>query len=234
VTDKRAVQIPLPFQRFDHYELAHYLPGANAHVLKHLTGPDAATAFTYLWGEPGTGKSHLLQAVCTRESAAGRRTAYIPLAQHATLAPELLEGMEQLELVCIDDLEWIAGAGDWERALFNLFNRLRDAGHGLVVAAGTGPRGMPVQLADLQSRLQSGFTFHLQPLAETDRLAALRRRAALRGMELSDEVTAYVLRRVPRDMHSLFELLDRLDQASLEAKRKITVPFVKELLDSEV
>lgn len=230
-----ATQIPLPFQRFDHRELEHYLPGANRYVLEHLGGLAAGAtgfAFTYLWGEHGTGKSHLLQAMCTRAAATGARGAYLPLRDREVLAPELLEGLEQLELVCIDDLDAVTGYADWERALFSLFNRLREAGRTLVASAAASPRGLAVSLPDLHSRLQSGVTFHLQPLAETDRVTALQQRARLRGIELTDEVTRYIVRRVPRDMHTLFGLLDRLDRASLQAKRKITVPFVKELLDS--
>lgn len=232
--EKSAVQIPLSFQHFDHYELKHYRPGENRHVLEHLDESITAgrPTVTYLWGERGTGKSHLLQALCTRIAADGGRGAYIPLGQRENLAPELLEGLEQLDLICIDDLEEVAGDNGWERALFNLFNRIRENGRSLILAAAMSPKGLPVILPDLQSRLQSAIIFHLQPLDEEERVAALKQRAGLRGIELTDEVTAYIVRRVPRDMHSLFALLDRLDQASLEAKRKITIPFVRDLLES--
>lgn len=231
--EKSAVQIPLSFQHFDHHELEHYRPGENRHVLEYLNGfiLQGRPGATYLWGERGTGKSHLLQALCTRNSSDGGRGAYIPLEQRDSLAPELLEGLEQLDLICIDDLEEVTGDSGWERALFNLFNRVRENDGSLILAAAMSPKGLPVLLPDLQSRLQSATIFHLQPLSEAERVAALRHRASLRGIELTEEVTAYIVRRVPRDMHSLFQLLDRLDQASLQAKRKITIPFIRELLD---
>ncbi len=235
MTDKQALQIPLPFQRFDHFELEHFRAGDNALVLDHLQRLAAGgrADITYLWGERGSGKSHLLQAMCTRLAGTAARTAYIPLQERGALAPNLLEDLEQLDLVCIDDLDTIAGDPEWETAVFNLFNRVKEAGRLLILAATMSPNGLPVALPDLRSRLQSTVIFHLQPLNESDRIAALQQRAALRGMKLGDEVTRYIVRRVPRDMHTLFGLLDRIDRVSLEAKRRITVPFVREVLDSE-
>jgi len=232
--EKSAVQIPLSFQDFDHHDLKHYRPGKNRHVLKHLHELifEGDPAVTYLWGERGTGKSHLLQALCTRVAAYERRSAYIPLSQRAAgLMPALLEGLEQLDLVCIDDLEEVVGDSGWEQALFNLFNRIRENRRSLILTAAMSPNGLPLRLPDLRSRLQSATIFHLQPLNEEERVAALKQRAELRGIGLNDEVTAYLVRRVPRDMHSLFQLLDRLDRAGLQAKRKITIPFIRELLE---
>lgn len=232
----RPAQIPLPFRQYDHSRLDQFSGGDNGAVLEHLAGlrPDTGRSITCLWGESGTGKSHLLQAMCTAMAGYGGRSAYLPLRQHAVLDPAMLQGLEQLDLVCMDDVESIAGLPDWEDAIFHLFNGLADAGRLLIFSAAVSPRGLPLQLPDLKSRLQSGLTFHLLPLPEAERLAALRERARQRGLELSEEVMTYMIRRLARDTHSLFRLLDRLDEASLSAKRKLTVPFVKELLeDSE-
>lgn len=231
--EKDVVQIPLSLRHFDRYELEQYRPGANQHVLDHLHGDtnNRTAGVTYLWGERGTGRSHLLQGLCNRVSAQGRRAAYIPLDQRQSLAPELLDGLEQLDLVCVDDLEEVAGESHWERALFNLFNRIREHGRSLALTASMSPKALPLRLPDLQSRLQSATVFHLQPLDEPERVEVLKQRAGQRGIELADEVTTYIVRRVPRDMHSLIQLLERLDRASLAAKKKITVPFVRELLE---
>lgn len=228
----RAGQIPLPFRQYDHYDLEQYCAGRNREVLEHLHGlRPGGGGVTCLWGESGTGKSHLLQAMCMRMAVQGGRSAYLPLGEHAALEPEMLLGLDVLQLVCVDDMDAIAGIGAWEQAVFNLFNGLVEAGHTLIFSASVSPRGLPLTLPDLKSRLQSGLIFHLRPLPETDRLQALRQRARLRGLELSDEVTAYLSKRLARDTHSLFRFLDRLDQASLAAKRRLTVPFVRELLD---
>ena len=157
--------------------------------------------------------------------------AYIPLQQHAVLSPVLLEGLEQLDIVCIDDLDQVAGVNQWELAVFNLFNAMIDAGKPLLFAANASPKGIPVSLADLKSRLGWGMTFHLKPLNEEERFRMLQRRAELRGLVLSDEITAYLARRLPRDMRTLLDILDRLDEASLAAKKKLTIPFVRELLE---
>ena len=228
-------QLPLPFDKFDRFEFDQFWPGENDQAVKYLMGLFGGRERqpVYLWGEKSTGKSHLLQAVCTRAASLAMNVAYIPLRQHPVLSPVLLEGLEQLDILCIDDLDQVAGIEQWERALFNLFNEMFDAGKRLVFAANAGPKGIPVRLADLKSRLAWGVTFHLKPLNEEERFRLLQRRARLRGLVLSDELTAYLARRVPRDIQTLLDFLDRLDKASLAAKKKLTIPFVRELLERD-
>lgn len=230
-----ARQIPLPFARFEKLDFALYLPGRNREAVVQLQniGADSAPGNLYLWGNPGTGKSHLLQALCTRAADSRGTTAYIPLSQLDELSTEMLEGLEQLDLVCIDDLQRVAGITHWEQALFHLFNRLRDNARSLVIAATSSPGGIGIELPDLKSRLSWGLTYHLQPLREAECLTALQQRARARGFTLPDEVAAYLVKRIPRDTHTMFQLLDRLDQASLAEKKRLTVPFVRRLLDSD-
>ena len=142
----------------------------------------------------------------------------------------MLEEIERLDLVAIDDLEQVVGRKRWEEALFHAFNRLRDAGKRLVVAADASPRQLPVKLPDLASRLTWGVTFQVQGLDDAGRLAALQLRARVRGMALPDEVARFILHRGPRRLGELFEILATLDQASLSAQRKLTIPFVKQAL----
>jgi DnaA family protein len=185
----------------------------------------------YLWGASGVGLTHLLQASC--HNAESRRLAvqYLPLREMTGFAPEaLLEGLEELDMVCLDGLESVAGDPTWERALFNLYNALRDAGRLLLVAAPQNPRELNIQLPDLRSRLQWGVILKVQPLDDTDKQQALMRRARERGMELNEEVASYIVQRVPRDMNQLFCYLHRLDHASLAEQRKLTIPFVKKTL----
>jgi len=114
--------------------------------------------------------------------------------------------------------------------VFHLFNRLRDSGRRLLLAATASPRELGVGLPDLQSRLSLALVFQLQPLSDEDKLRALQLRASRRGLHLTDEVGRFILTRGARSMSALFELLDRLDQASLQAQRKLTIPFLKEVL----
>ena len=193
-------QLPLPFDKFDRFEFDRFWPGENAQVVAYLVrlvdGQEHQPVF--IWGEKTTGKSHLLQAVCTRAYSLDMNVAYIPLQQHAVLSPVLLEGLEQLDIVCIDDLDQVAGVNQWELAVFNLFNAMIDAGKPLLFAANASPKGIPVSLADLKSRLGWGMTFHLKPLNEEERFRMLQRRAELRGLVLSDEITAYLAPANPR------------------------------------
>ncbi len=185
----------------------------------------------YLWGDHGTGKSHLLQAACTLAATQQKKVIYIPLTERSQMSADMLSGMETLDIVCIDDIDAVSGDADWEVALFNLYNQLLAARRTLIVSARTSPAGLTLQLPDLKSRLAAGVAWHIAPLEEKDRLLALQQRARIRGFELSDEVMEYLARRVARDMHSLFSWLDRLDQATLVSKKKLTVPFVRELLE---
>ena len=188
--------------------------------------------FIYLWGTEGVGKSHLMQAACHALSARGERSVYLPLDEPG-LAPEMLEGLEQIALVAVDNLDAIAGQPEWEAALFHLYNRMRDQEQGVLLFASTQPlASLAIGLSDLQSRLAWGLVFQLRALGDDEKLAALQQRADQRGFELSDDVGRYLLHHYPRDMTALFELLAMLDRRSLAEQRRLTIPFVKETVGS--
>ncbi len=226
-------QIPLAFSKFEQIDFDLYEAGQNQVALMHLQALPSAQdkKNIYLWGACGTGKSHLLQAVCTAAAKTRSSIAYIPLSQADLLSPEMLDGLEFLELVCLDDLDAIAGNSDWEQAIFHLYNRSRETQSPLLMTAGYSPLGSPIQLADLKSRLAWDHVFHLLPLDDNEALIALKKRAHSRGFELPADVADFLLRRVARDMHNLFAILEQLDKASLIAKKKLTIPFLKDLLD---
>ena len=224
------VQIPLGLSLKDSATFANFVSGENevaVHGLMQCAEGKGDSLF-YLWGE--TGKTHLLQAVCHQAASAGRAISYIPLRQKEDFSVDVLQGLESLQLICIDDLDAIAGDQDWELAMFSLFNRLRDSGTQMIVTASAKPADIGIQLPDLVSRMGWGLVFHLQSLNDEKKLQALQLRAKTRGFELPDESGKYLMRRFPRDMHALFEILDRLDQASMVAQRRLTIPFVKEVL----
>ncbi len=231
----KPIQLPLGVRLRDDATFANYYPGANAAALgyvERLCEADAGwtESLMYLWGSDGVGRTHLLQAACLRFEQRGESAVYLPLADVVQLGPELLDNLEQCELVCLDDLDAIAGNAVWEEALFHLFNRLRDSGRRLLLAAGAAPRELLVQLPDLKSRLTLALVFQLQTLSDEDKLRALQLRASRRGLHLTDEVGRFILTRGTRSMSALFELLEQLDQASLQAQRKLTIPFLKETL----
>ena len=147
-----------------------------------------------------------------------------------SLDPGMLAGLEALEFLCIDDLDAVCGDAAWEEALFHLFNRVAAAGGAWVAAADRSPGTLPVRLADLGSRLAWGTSYRLKPLDDEARAQLLVERAARRGLRINRETADYLIRRSPRETGETLALLDRLDRASLAAKRRITIPFAREVL----
>jgi DnaA family protein len=227
----RFTQLPLGVHLRETATFANYYPGVNQDVVDLLRDSVAAKREPiYLWGGRGSGKTHLLQAVCHLESSRAQPLAYFPLREMATLSPEVLEGVEHLPLVIVDDIDAVAGQAEWERALFHLYNRIREQDGQLIMAGAHSPAAIGILLPDLRTRLAAGLVLQLRALSDQDKAEAVRLQARQRGMDMPEEVAVYLLRRCSRDMTALFALVDLLDQASLAAQRKLTVPFVKEVL----
>lgn len=206
----------------------------NALALQSLTSWlafNSADPFVYLWGAPGCGLSHLLQAACHEAERAGRRSQYLPLKELGSAAPTgVFEALEQFDLVCLDDISAVLGKPAWEEALFHLFNRLREHGCRLLVSAASAPRDLPCQLPDLASRLAWGTVFRVEALTDEEKQKALQLRAHSFGLELGDEAARFLLHHTGRDTHSLFAALRTLDRVSLAEKRKLSIPLIKEAL----
>lgn len=205
----------------------------NALVVSSLLNffNDQQENFIYLWGASGSGVTHLLQAVCHQSQEKNLSFQYLPLRELVGYSPEeLCNGLEVLDLICLDGFEAVAGRQDWEKALFNLFNRMQEQRHKLIISANASVRELPVKLADLSSRLQWGLTLHLQNMTDIEKQSALQMRAKVRGLELTDEVSQFLIQRLARDTNELFWQLQRLDNASLQEQRKLTIPFVKKVL----
>ncbi|MFI8481514.1 DnaA regulatory inactivator Hda [Pseudomonas sp. NPDC078700] len=231
----KPIQLPLGVRLRDDATFANFYPGANAAALgyvERLCEADAGwtESLIYLWGAHGVGRSHLMQAACLKFEQRDELAVYLPLADVAIHGIALLDNLERCELVCLDDLETVAGQPVWEEALFHLFNRLRDSGRKLLLSANTSPRELKIKLPDLKSRLTLALVFQLQGLSDEDKLRALQLRASRRGLHMSEEVGRFILTRGERSMNALFDLLEQLDQASLQAQRKLTIPFLKETL----
>lgn len=224
-------QLPLPIRLRASSVFASYHPGPNADVVTTLGDLSAlATPAVFVYGAAGVGKTHLLQALCARAGEQQRAASYLPLRELVGYGPELLLGAEHMALVCLDDAGAVLTQPDWNRALFNLYRELDERGGKLVLADEQPPASIAFSLRDLSSRLLAGTVLRVQPLDESDQVAALRLHAGQRGMELPDDVAGFLLRRLPRDMHSLCDFLDELDLASLTAQRRLTVPFVSQIL----
>lgn len=235
---KKPLQLSLNVHLNDDATLDNYFTpcvGGNAlalHAVRELVANNPSERFVYLWGAEGVGRSHLLQAACNAASASGLLCQYFPLDELTTFDAELLfENLEQINLICLDNLQHVLGQQHWDHALFHFYNRLRDKPHcRLLVSANCAPRDLASSLPDLVSRMAWGVAFHLSQLSDTEKILALKLRANTRGIELSDEVLTFILNHAPRAMNELFECLERIDKASLVEKRRVTIPFIKDAL----
>ncbi len=236
-----AAQLPLalrfpPDQRFETFVAA---PEGALAQLRELArgegGAGSAATAVYIAGPAATGKTHLLLAACAEAEAAGRRTAYLPLAAAAGRLRDALDAFEHADVVALDGLEAVAGSRDDGVlddciALFDAHNRARDAGRSLLYAARVAPDALELVLPDLRSRLSQCARIALEPLDDSGRAEVLRLRAQRRGLQIDDAAIDWLLKRVDRDLVSLTTLLDRLDRESLAAQRRLTVPFLRSVL----
>ena len=225
-------QLSLSVRLRDEATFENYYTGSQQALVAQLQNlcvkPQQSERLLYVWGS--IGRSHLLQATCWQFEQQGERSLYLPLVEVLAHGPTLLEGADQCALVCIDDIHLLAGQLQWQETIFHLFNRVRDEGRCLLLSSNCAPRDLTFELADLCSRLSQMLIFHVPNLSDENKLSALQLRAHKRGLELSDEVGRFILSRGERSMQSLFFILEQLDQQSLQAQRKLTIPFIKEVL----
>lgn len=226
-------QLPLAIRLPRQPDLDSFIPGPNATAVAavHACASGGAEPHLHLWGGSGSGKTHLLLGACRAVQRQGGTSQYLDLRHHPQLHVAMLQGLEQLELLGLDNVEAIAGNGPWEQAVFDLFNRLREAGARLLTAADAPAAELPLKLADLRSRLGWGPGFRLRPLDDTARMELLQRSATARGMELTPGAARYILNHCPRDLHSLEALLDRLDHRSLAEQKQPTIAVIRRALD---
>ena len=205
--------------------LDNFVPGRNEELVAALyaTAHGASSEqFIYLWGAPGSGRSHLLRAAVAAARAAGKPATFFESGAREFDAPD--------DAFCaVDDVHLLDAQA--QIALFNLHNRIK-AGNGTLLASGNAAPPQLALRADLMTRLGAGLVFRVHGLNEEEKVAALRRHAQARGFELSSEVVAYLLRHVQRDLPSLLALLDALDRYSLASRRAITLPLLRELLNA--
>ena len=220
-------QLTLGIRLRDDATFDNYFAGQNEQVVHNLQNQQEP--YVFLFGENGSGKSHLLQAACHETGNKGLPVVYLPLAEEG-LMPAMLDNLENMSLIALDDIQKVIGDEDWERALFNLYNRVREKGVSMLVASAEPLASLNIKLADLKSRLSWGPIFQLSSMSDTEKQLALQLRAKNRGLDLADDVVKYLLKRSPRNMNSLFALFEKLDKASMVEKRKLTIPFIKDYL----
>ncbi|TKB44369.1 DnaA regulatory inactivator Hda [Thalassotalea mangrovi] len=184
----------------------------------------------YLFGNNGVGKSHLLHASCAHASKLGLSSVCLPMAELVDMPVEVLADLEQVDLICLDDLQLIADSNYWQRAIFDLYNRVIENDKKIILSGNDSAAQLGISLPDLLSRITWGMVDQVKPLNDTEKTEALILRAKLRGIDLNEETARYLINRLSRDMKSLIDSLDTLDKASIREQRKITIPFIKSVL----
>ncbi len=220
-------QFSFDFRLRNEFTIDNYLASEANRELLNTLKQDLQHELYLVWGGPGSGKSHLLQACCVIHENA----VYLPLLDYAGSGDSVLDGLEQLDLVCIDDIQEVLGLLHWEEKLFALYNALQQAGSHLLLASNTAPTALTFTLPDLKSRFAAGMVYHLHELNDAQKLQALKIRAQAIGMPLEDEVLQYICARAERSTQHLFQLLDELAECTLNEKRRLTVPFIKSLMN---
>lgn len=225
-------QLPLSFEYRANQTFGDYYAGSNLETVSLLQ--DAVVNHTekqvFIWGESGIGKSHLLRACCDKAHQADKTSFYFDFAVCDVAEPDLFDGLESFDIVCLDNITRIVGQSAWEIAFFNFYNLHREIGNTLILSATCPPNELIINLPDLKTRLNWGLTLKLKTLGDDDKIAALIFKAGQMGFEISVQTGRYILSQYARDLNYLWSLLETMDHASLAAKRKLTIPFLKEIL----
>jgi DnaA family protein len=226
-------QLALDLRLRDGSSFDNFYPAQNEEVLRRMrdfldAAPESGPTAFFVWGESASGKSHLLQSACRLVHGRQQLPLYVPFSEPG-LPPILLDEADEATLICLDDLERIADNVAWESALFRLYELARATGTKLLASGNAPPTRLGLKMPELASRLAWGPVYQLSPLSDGEKLEAMQLRAHNRGFEVAPEVASYILRRYPRDLSSLFNLLERIDVASLASQRRVTIPFLREL-----
>jgi len=190
----------------------------------------------YLHGDSGVGKTHLLQASCRFVTEQGKASVYLPFEDHSLpLIPDVLMGLEQMPLVCLDDMPQIIGQKKWEQSLANLITKISVQGHTLILAGQQPINDWNIVTTDLAKALMTVLPIEMQALEEKEEIIfALQRHSLRLGFELPNDVGNYLIKTFSTDLQELLAVLKLLEQATLVEKRRLTLPFVKQVLNANV
>ncbi len=232
------MQLSLPVSLPDDETFDSFLVADNefavAYLQKFCQGNiDSNKPICYLFGALGTGKSHLLFACCHQAKLVGLQTVYINMLELKEMPSEIIADVVDYDVICIDNLHEIAGNKEWERTIFDLINQALERKHQpkIIISAQASPLIVGIELPDLVSRLTWGAVFQLATRSDESLCLIIQFRLEHRGLEASDECIKFLLTRVDRELSNLMLIVNELDKKSLQAKRKLTIPFIKQALD---
>lgn len=224
-------QLPLQFELQSNQSFSTYYPGHNQETVSHLQNISSSNEQQiFLWGDPGTGKTHCLQASCQEANKHNKTSFYLSIEPQSIPDPSILEGLETFDLVCIDNIDNICNNSSWEQSFFNFFNLHRDNNKQLILSASCPPKYLDMQLPDLKTRMSWGLTLKLTSLSDEQQLNALAYKANALGFDIPKNVGRFIMTHYARDLISVWAILDKIEQATLIAQRKITIPFLKQIM----
>jgi len=229
-------QLALAVQLHDEETFDNYVGKTNEQVVEDLkrfvnsSGSDINSF--YLFGSDSVGKSHLINASATYANELGKTALCLSLKELVQMSTEVLDGLENLDVICLDDLHVLADYEDWQQGVFDLFNRVMEQGKKILLTGNNTPTQLNLSLPDLVSRLSWGSLAQVKALSDDEKIQALADRANKRGMVFQPEAMSFLTNRYSRDMSKLIECLNTLDKLSIQSQRKITIPFIKDAIDS--
>jgi DnaA family protein len=228
-----SLQFPLQFEFQANKGFDTFYAATNAEIISELHAliANKGERHIFVYGDQGYGKSHLLQASCQLAHQSGMNPFYYPFNKRKLPTLAMFDGLEHVELVCFDDVDEIAGLLDWEQAFLNFFNQHLENNHRLILSARIHPEDIDIKLPELKALLMSGLSLKLKPLADEESVSALICKAKSMGLTITPKVGHFLLSHYASDLPSLWILLGQLDKATLSAQRKLTIPFLKQILE---
>lgn len=232
------MQLVLPVHQQNEFTFENFIAGENDEAVTHLKllleGPSSvmsSKSLTLIQGATGTGKTHMLLAVDHLAQRRKLKHQYLDINSLIKMPAEVLHNLGVFDVLCIDNVDSVAGDSEWQEQLFDLINQfLETDGRALIMSTRARPQASAYTLPDLVSRLIWGTVFTLKELSEIDKIKAVESQMGVRGLNVQHEAVAYLMKRTARDMHMLMDIVEQLDKLSLQSQRKLTIPFIKDAL----
>jgi len=223
-------QLTFPWNKVNKSSLeGFYTSEKNSHLVS-LLKDRCFLDDLFIYGTKESGKTFLLQAMCNSYSSVSKSSLYIPLKKVMNYGIEIFESLENIDLICIDGIEEVISKIEWEKAIFNLMNKALISESRLILTSSKDLKSLNFLLPDLESRIRKIQSYELYPINDEDIFDALKYISKLTSINLGDKEARYLVTYSQRNISNLVHILESLDQLSMEMKRKITIPLIKEVI----
>ena len=223
-------QLTFPWNKVNKSSLEGFFTSQeNSHLISLLKDSDFLDDL-FIYGTKESGKTFLLQAMCNSYSSVSKSSLYIPLKKVMNYGVEIFESLENIDLICVDGIEEAISKIEWEKAIFNLINKALISETRLILTSSKDLKSLNFSLPDLESRIRKIQSYELHPINDKDIFDALKYISKLTSINLGDKEARYLVTYSQRNISNLVHILESLDQLSMEMKRKITIPLIKEVI----